>query len=45
MHDVLITEIEAEQALVAANRELLTRFERKIQAPSPASGEKMKDEL
>jgi len=32
MHDVLITEIEAEQALVAANRELLTRFERKIQA-------------
>ena len=32
MHDVLITEIEAEQALVAANRELIARFEKKIQA-------------
>jgi type I restriction enzyme M protein len=27
-----VAEIEAEQALVAANRELITRFERKIQA-------------
>ena len=27
-----MAEIEAEQALVAANRELLTRFDRKIQA-------------
>lgn len=29
--DAVATEIEAEQALVAANRELITRFERKIQ--------------
>jgi type I restriction enzyme M protein len=28
----IVAEIEAEQALVAANRELLTRFDRKIQA-------------
>jgi len=28
----IVTEIEAEQALVAANRELIARFERKIQA-------------
>jgi len=28
----IVAEIEAEQALVAANRELLTRFEQKIQA-------------
>ena len=27
----IMTETEAEQALVAANRELITRFERKIQ--------------
>ena len=27
-----MSEIEAEQALVAANRELITRFEKKIQA-------------
>jgi hypothetical protein len=27
-----VAEIEAEQALVAANRELITRFEQKIQA-------------
>jgi type I restriction enzyme M protein len=27
----IVAEIEAEQALVAANRELITRFERKIQ--------------
>jgi type I restriction enzyme M protein len=27
-----VVEIEAEQALVAANRELITRFEQKIQA-------------
>ena len=38
MHDFLATqqaivaEIEAEQALVAANRELIARFEQKIQA-------------
>jgi type I restriction enzyme M protein len=29
---VIVAEIEAEQALVAANRKLITRFERKIQA-------------
>ena len=29
---VIVAEIEAEQALVAANRELITRFEKKIQA-------------
>ena len=29
---VIVAEIEAEQALVAANRELITRFEQKIQA-------------
>jgi type I restriction enzyme M protein len=29
---VLVAEIEAEQALVAANRELIARFEKKIQA-------------
>ncbi|MBK8093387.1 MAG: hypothetical protein IPK32_15760 [Verrucomicrobiaceae bacterium] len=28
----IVTEIEAEQALVAANRELITRMEAKIQA-------------
>ena len=28
----IVTEIEAEQALVAANRELISRFEQKIQA-------------
>ena len=28
----IVAEIEAEQALVAANRTLITRFERKIQA-------------
>jgi type I restriction enzyme M protein len=28
----IVAEIEAEQALVAANRELITRFEKKIQA-------------
>ena len=28
----IVTEIESEQALVAANRELITRFEQKIQA-------------
>jgi type I restriction enzyme M protein len=28
----IVAEIEAEQALVAANRELITRFEHKIQA-------------
>lgn len=29
---ILVAEIEAEEALVAANRELITRFEKKIQA-------------
>jgi type I restriction enzyme M protein len=29
---VIVAEIEAEQALVAANRELITRFEKKIQS-------------
>ena len=28
----IVAEIEAEQALVTANRELITRFEQKIQA-------------
>jgi type I restriction enzyme M protein len=28
----IVAKIEAEQALVAANRELITRFEKKIQA-------------
>jgi type I restriction enzyme M protein len=28
----IVAEIEAEQVLVAANRELITRFEQKIQA-------------
>jgi restriction endonuclease S subunit len=28
----IVAEIEAEQALVAANRELITRFEKKIQS-------------
>ena len=28
----IVAEIEAEQTLVAANRELITRFEQKIQA-------------
>ncbi len=28
----IVAEIEAEQALVAVNRELITRFEQKIQA-------------
>ena len=32
IQQAIIAEIEAEQALVAANRELITRFEKKIQA-------------
>jgi type I restriction enzyme M protein len=28
----IVVEIEAEQTLIAANRELITRFEKKIQA-------------
>ena len=32
IQQAIVTEIEAEQALVAANRELITRFEQKIQA-------------
>ena len=28
----IVAEIEAEQALVAANRELIARFEKKVQA-------------
>jgi type I restriction enzyme M protein len=43
----IVAEIEAEQALVAANRELIARFEKKIQATlarvwgedNPAPGE------
>jgi len=43
----IVAEIEVEQALVAANRELMTRFEKKIQATlarvwgedAPAPGE------
>ena len=31
-HQAIIAEIDAEQTLVAANRELITRFEKKIQA-------------
>ena len=39
----IVTEIEAEQALVAANRELIERFEKKIQdRPSPESGETLR---
>ena len=33
MQQAIVAEIEAEQALVAANRELIDRFEKKIQAP------------
>lgn len=29
---VIVAEIEAEQAVIAANRDLITRFEKKIQA-------------
>jgi len=32
IQQAVVAEIEAEQALVAANRELITRFEKKIQA-------------
>ena len=32
-HQAIVAEIEAEQALVAANRELITRFEQRIQVP------------
>ena len=32
IQQVIVAEIEAEQALVAANRELIARFEKKIQA-------------
>lgn len=32
IQQAIVAEIEAEQALVAANRELITRFEKKIQA-------------
>ena len=47
----IVAEIEAEQALVAANRELIARFEKKIQATlARVWGEgsrrrRMKDEL
>ena len=34
----IVAEIEAEQTLVAANRELIARFEKKIQATLAASG-------
>ena len=32
LQQAIVAEIEAEQALVAANRELIARFEQKIQA-------------
>jgi type I restriction enzyme M protein len=32
MQRAIVAEIETEQAVVAANRELITRFEQKIQA-------------
>ncbi len=32
VQQAIVAEIEAEQALIAANRELITRFEKKIQA-------------
>ncbi|MHB1669104.1 hypothetical protein [Thiomonas sp.] len=32
IQQAIVAEIEAEQALVAANRELIARFEQKIQA-------------
>ncbi len=32
LQQAIVAEIEAEQALVAANRELIARFEKKIQA-------------
>ena len=32
IQQAIVAEIEAEQALVAANRELIARFEKKIQA-------------
>ena len=34
----LVAEIEAEQALVAANQELVERFEKKIQLAKPVCG-------
>ncbi len=34
----IVAEIEAEQALVAANRELITRLTKRSKPPSPASG-------
>ncbi len=41
----IVAEIEAEQALVAANRELITRFEKKIQATlARVWGEEQKQE-
>ena len=47
----IVAEIEAEQALVAANRELIARFEKKIQATlarvwgKERTKERMKGEL
>lgn len=53
MQQAIVVEIEAEQALVAANRELITRFEKKIQTTlarvwgedevAPAQGEGRED--
>ncbi len=34
----IVAEIETERALVSTNRELITRFEKKMPPPSPASG-------
>ena len=37
----IVAKIEVEQALVAANRELIARFEKKIQATLTTSGARM----
>ena len=38
MKRAMVADIEAEQALVSANRELITRFQRKINHPRPRVG-------
>lgn len=38
MQQAIVAEIEAEQALVASNRELISRLEKKIQDPRPHLG-------
>ena len=42
---VIVAEIEAEQALVAANRGLIARFEKKIQATLARAGAKTRRRL